>query len=122
MDTVELLTKHAPGGGNYRVRPIGPADPDGSSWWLEHNRFGNRNKLRQRITWEDGVPVFGDIEYHIYRQQIHRKRGTYGDVVKGKGIPEYITTVWGQDAMKAALAAAKQQGHRVYQTTTRIDQ
>lgn len=115
----QLIADHAPGGKHNPAKPLGPAGPD--AWWLERNRFGNKAKVKVKVTWEDGKPIFGDTEYHIYRQQIHRKRGAYGDVVKGKGLPEYITSVWGQEAMKAAMAAAKKEGHRVFQLTTRLD-
>lgn len=116
----QLIAENAPGGKHNPAKPIGPADEDGA-WWLERSRFGDKARVKVKVDWVDGKPVFGDTEYHIYRQQIHRKSGAYGDVVKGQGVPEYVTSVWGQEAMRAAMRAAKKEGHRVFQLTTRLD-
>lgn len=115
----KLIADHAPGGKHNPAKPIGPAE-DGA-WWLERNRFGTKTKLKIKVSWEGEKPIFGDIEYHIYRQPLVTTRGVYGKVANPEGLPELMESVWGHKELTRALKQHRMAGHRVFQLTVRLD-
>lgn len=106
LSLTKLLAENAPGGKYNRAKVLYPGK-DGT-WWMGRNRFGRITKERYQVTWKDGLPVFGDVEYHIYRQR------------EGE-MPELVESVWGAAELRRVSEEVAEPGARIHQTTTKMD-